>query len=345
MDSNQLFKYVYAKYGLKFKPAVPGSTSVYVLMSPVDSGYFAILSRGQGQSILDLKCGAMAALIRDLPGFTDPMKIKAADWVGAILEKVSEDSLKKALDFAFKLAMNGDEVNIAQNQYFYIAPDKVDDRYQAQAIKPSENLRKKHNNSLVPDRIRKMLEVYDYSILPSRGRAKNFYQQARMMADYDDDYPEFFAFKRFYPTYHDMNTGQLRSYFTWRSKIRQHVFEKTSTSYAFVYIYELLNNIGVDDAQDGYEKLLEFEEKYVRQFGISIDVYLQDWLKDYVLYYDLDEKIIKQRFASEIKRDHDYEVLHHPEKFTAQELAAVFAKKTTYWNSSKVINKNTRGAS
>ena len=202
MDSNQLFKYVYAKYGLKFKPAVPGSTSVYVLMSPVDSGYFAILSRGQGQSILDLKCGAMAALIRDLPGFTDPMKIKAADWVGAILEKVSEDSLKKALDFAFKLAMNGDEVNIAQNQYFYIAPDKVDDRYQAQAIKPSENLRKKHNNSLVPDRIRKMLEVYDYSILPSRGRAKNFYQQARMMADYDDDYPEFFAFKRFYPTYH-----------------------------------------------------------------------------------------------------------------------------------------------
>lgn len=23
-----------------------------------------------------------------------------------------------------------------------------------------------------------------------------------------------------------MNTGQLRSYFTWRSKIRQHVFEK-----------------------------------------------------------------------------------------------------------------------
>lgn len=340
MDSNQLFKYVYAKYGLKFKPAVPGSTSVYVLMSPVDSGYFAILSRGQGQSILDLKCGAMAALIRDLPGFTDPMKIKAADWVGAILEKVSEDSLKKALDFAFKLAMNGDEVNIAQNQYFYIAPDKVDDRYQAQAIKPSENLRKKHNNSLVPDRIRKMLEIYDYSILPSRGRAKNFYQQARMMADYDDDYPEFFAFKRFYPTYHDMNTGQLRSYFTWRSKIRQHVFEKTSTSYAFVYIYELLNNIGVDDAQDGYEKLLEFEEKYVRQFDISIDVYLQDWLKDYVLYYDLDEKIIKQRFASEIKRDHDYEVLHHPEKFTAQGLAAVFAKKTTYWNSSKVINKN-----
>lgn len=83
----------------------------------------------------------------------------------------------------------------------------------------------------------------------------------------------------------------------------------------------------------------------MRQFDISIDVYLQDWLKDYVLYYDLDEKIIKQRFASEIKRDHDYEVLHHPEKFTAQELAAVFAKKTTYWNSSKVINKNTRGAS
>lgn len=134
MDSNQLFKYVYAKYGLKFQPAVPGSTSIYVLMSPVDSGYFAMLSRSQNQTVLDLKCGSMAALLLDLPGYTEPQKIKASDWVGAILGSASDDSLKKALDLAFKLAMNGDEVNIAQDQYFYIAPDKVDDRYQAQKL-------------------------------------------------------------------------------------------------------------------------------------------------------------------------------------------------------------------
>lgn len=340
MDSNQLFKYVYAKYGLKFQPAVPGSTSIYVLMSPVDSGYFAMLSRSQNQTVLDLKCGSMAALLLDLPGYTEPQKIKASDWVGAILGSASDDSLKKALDLAFKLAMNGDEVNIAQDQYFYIAPDKVDNRYQAQKIKLRENFRKKHNTDFVPDRIKKMLAIYDYSILPSRGRAKNFYQQAKLMADYDDNYSEFFAFKRFYPTYHDMNTEQLRSYFTWRSKIRQHVFEKTSTPYAFVYIYELLNNIGVADPQAGYGKLLEFEENYVQKFDLSIDVYLQDWLKDYVLYYGLDEKIIKQRFAAEIKRDHDYEILHHPKNFSAQELAKVFAKKTTYWQTSKIINKN-----
>lgn len=292
MDSNQLFKYVYAKYGLKFQPAVPGSTSIYVLMSPVDSGYFAMLSRSQNQTVLDLKCGSMAALLLDLPGYTEPQKIKASDWVGAILGSASDDSLKKALDLAFKLAMNGDEVNIAQDQYFYIAPDKVDNRYQAQKIKLRENFRKKHNTDFVPDRIKKMLAIYDYSILPSRGRAKNFYQQAKLMADYDDNYSEFFAFKRFYPTYHDMNTEQLRSYFTWRSKIRQHVFEKTSTPYAFVYIYELLNNIGVADPQAGYGKLLEFEENYVQKFDLSIDVYLQDWLKDYVLYYGLDEKLL-----------------------------------------------------
>lgn len=276
MDSNQLFKYVYAKYGLKFQPVVPGSTSVYVLMSPIDSSYFAMLSRGKEQAVLDLKCGAMAALLMDLPGYTEPKKIKENNWVGAILGIVKDDSLEKALDLAFRLAMNGENVDVTRKQYFYIAPDKVEDRYQAQAIKPRENFRKKHNTSLVPDEIRKMLEIYDYSILPSRGRAKNFYQQGKLMAGFDDDYPQFFAFKRFYPTYHDMNTGQLRSYFTWRSKIRQHIFEKTSTSYAFVYIYELINNIGVKNPQDGYDKLIEFEEKYVQQFDFSIDVYLQD---------------------------------------------------------------------
>lgn len=78
------------------------------------------------------------------------------------------------------------------------------------------------------------------------------------MADYHEDYEDFAAFKRYYPTYHDMSVKQLQTYFAWRSKIRQGEFYQTSSSYCYVYIYELLNQIGVKSAIDGLKKLTLF---------------------------------------------------------------------------------------
>lgn len=347
MDSNQLFKYVYAKYGLNFKSMIPGSTAAYVLTSPVDSSYFAMLSRikKQGNSsiaVLDLKCGDFAATIRDLPGFMDPVRVKNANWVGAVLENNhNEAAIKKALDYAFKLAMNGKEVNIANDQYFYIPPEKTTTQYQAQAIKPHKNfVPHQKERKLIPDKIKQMLELYDYSILPSQGRFKNFYIQGKFMADYEDNCDKFFAFKRFYPTYHDMTVGQLRSYFTWRTKLRKGEYHRTSTSYAYVYVYELLNNIGIGSPEEGYEKLVAFNQNYIQKFDLGMQPYVDDWLKDYVLYYDLGKDKIKTYFQSEIEQDHDYAILHAPEKHSADELARVFAGKTSYWNSSKAIQNN-----
>lgn len=346
MDSNQLFKYVYAKYGLKFEPIVSGSTDTYVLMSPLDSGYFAMLSRINGENsskssiaVLDLKCGDFAPTIRDLPGFTDPVRIKGAEWVGVVLtNNRDEQAIKKALDYAFKLAMNGQDTNVAKSQYFYIPGEKTEEKYQAQPIK--QRLPRRQVNDEIPDKIRQMRELYDYSILPSTGRQKNFYIQGQFMADYEDEYKKYFAFKRFFPTYHDMNVGQLRSYFTWRTKIRKGDYHRTSTSYAYVYLYELFNNIGVDNPQDGYDKLIAFKKNYVDNFDLGIRTYLADWIKDYVLYYGLRKEKIAEHFAKDIEQDHDDEILHYPQKYTAEELAEVFAKKTTYWKSSKVIAKN-----
>lgn len=350
MDSNQLFKYVYAKYGLKFEPIVANNTDTYVLISPRDGSYFAMLSRLQinkpeqqsSTAILDLKCGDFAATIRDIPGFTNPMRIKGEDWVGAVLNRNHyTEVIKKALDYAFKLAMNGKEVNIANDQYFYIPSDQTTTQYQAQAIKPRRTfVPHQKEQALVPDKLKQMLKLYDYSILPSQGRYKNFYIQGKFMAEYEDSYPKSFAFKRFYPTYHDMTVGQLRNYFTWRTKLRKGEYHRTSTSYAYVYVYELLNNIGVKDPQAGYEKLLDFKKNYIQKFDLGMQPYVDDWLKDYVLYYDLGKDKIKTYFQSEIEQDHDYAILHAPEKHSADELARVFAGKTSYWNSSKAIQNN-----
>ena len=214
----------------------------------------------------------------------------------------------------------------------------MEEKYKAQPIKPRKNLQKQADPD-IPDKIRQMLKLYDYSLLPQKGRAKNFYVQARFMADYEDNYAEYFAFKRFYPTYHDMNIGQLRSYFTWRSKLRKGDYQKTSTSYAFVYLYELLNNVGVNP-QEGYDKLLDFKHNYVEKYDLAMEPYLNDWLKDYVLYYQLGQDEIDNCFAQEIKEDHDYLILRHPEDYSTEKLVAVFANRSSYWNTSKVIKQN-----
>lgn len=50
-----------------------------------------------------------------------------------------------------------------------------------------------------------------------------FYQQAKLLEDFTDDFSEQASFSSCYPCYRDMNDRQLRTYFTWRTKVRQGV--------------------------------------------------------------------------------------------------------------------------
>lgn len=93
------------------------------------------------------------------------------------------------------------------------------------------------------------------------------------MKDFEDDYEEAVAYKEYFPYYQMMGYRQLRTYFTWRARVRKGEVEKTSLSYAFLYLYELLNNIGVSDPQEGLDKLLFFWQEF-RVFQPEIDKYV-----------------------------------------------------------------------
>ena len=116
--------------------------------------------------------------------------------------------------------------------------------------------------------------------------ARIFYEQAVFMKDFEDDYPEQATFSSYFPYYQMLGYKQLRTYFTWRTNVRKGIVKNTSLSYAFLYIYELLNNIGVTDPQDGVNKLLFFWTS-LRNYDISVDRYVLRWLKDYHIYYGL----------------------------------------------------------
>lgn len=343
MNFNDLSKFVFRKYGLKFSPAVPGSTELFLLKSPVDGSYFAMMSRiKQGDhylATLDLRCGSFSDMIRDLPGFSTPFRLKSNDWVGVWLDRVHRDAIENAFDYAFKLAMNGEESKaIDQQPFIYVPGEQADEKYQAQAIKPRHQILKKRQQADIPAAIQKMRASYDYSILPAKGKAKNFYHQAQLMKNYQDNYHNFVAFKRYYPSFHDMTVPQLRTYFTWRTQIKAGKYEKTSTSYVFVYLFELLNNIGFDDPKTCFKQISTFQKEYVQKYDLEVESYLERWQKDYVLYYHLLE-LNQQVFAEELKQDKQYHILLHPEDYSAHELLKVVQQLSTYLNKNVTVKK------
>ncbi|MDD6221370.1 MAG: TerB N-terminal domain-containing protein [Lachnospiraceae bacterium] len=124
-----------------------------------------------------------------------------------------------------------------------------------------------------------------------QSRESIFVKQAKLLVNYEDDYVFDDNVVRYFPTYQALTDRELRGYFSWRTKLRRGEVRKTSLSFAFLYIYELLNQIGVEDPLDGYRKLLDFQDAYGPLDG-KILPYLTQWLADYVVYYGLDPNFL-----------------------------------------------------
>lgn len=126
---------------------------------------------------------------------------------------------------------------------------------------------------------------------PWQSRESIFLKQARLLSKYEDDYEYSANVVRYYPTYQSLTDQELRGYFSWRTKLRKGDVRKTSLSFAFLYIYELINQVGVETPQEGYQKLQEFGTTY-GQLDSGILPYLAKWMQDYVVYYGLDANLL-----------------------------------------------------
>lgn len=124
-----------------------------------------------------------------------------------------------------------------------------------------------------------------------QSRESVFMKQAKLLAAYEDDWVYRGTARHYYTTYQSLSDDELRGYFSWRTKVRRGDIQKTSLSFAFLYVYELLNQIGLSDPMDGYRKLLDFQTVY-GSLDSAILQYLKLWLVDYVVYYELDPALL-----------------------------------------------------
>lgn len=167
-----------------------------------------------------------------------------------------------------------------------------------------------HMSSYVPDEIRRMRELASERGALYHTKEYNFYRQAKFMEDYEDDFRYSGEFFSYFPAYQDMNNNQLRGYFSWRSRVRRGEIGKTSLSFVFVYIYELIHLIGSDSPEEGFYKLRDFCEAYY-EFDSHIVRYTKNWLIDFAVYYGLDRSLIDDMLDTGF--DRSLSVLREPE--------------------------------
>ena len=121
---------------------------------------------------------------------------------------------------------------------------------------------------------------------------KSFIEQAREYADITHEKTARIPFMCYWPSYEYMSPAQLEWYFYMRSCIRNSEYIETDLSYIFVYIYELINQVGVSSSDDGLDRLIKIWVNYRKTYN-KLDRYLTDWVGDYISYYACDaERVI-----------------------------------------------------
>lgn len=161
-----------------------------------------------------------------------------------------------------------------------------------------------------------------------QSRESIFIKQAKLLAAYEDDYDFHGSVTRYYPTYQSLTDQELRGYFSWRTKLRRGDVQKTSLSFAFLYIYELLNQIGVADPLEGYDRLRAFGDSY-GQLDSSILSYLGSWLTDYVIYYGLDPALLAD--SPQVVFDRCLTILEHVQEQDTDKVMFAVKQLSTKW--------------
>ncbi len=148
----------------------------------------------------------------------------------------------------------------------------------------------------LPEKLRLMKDIAKEVHTFPKPDSWYFYKQALFAADYTDDFEYNRVFRRYFPTYRDMKDDELRGYFSFRTRFRNGQYDaEPQLSFIYVYIYEILNGIGVTP-ESGFEILKTIETLYGAK-DETLREHLRRWIRDYIIYYNLDQSYAAEYFS------------------------------------------------
>ena len=124
-----------------------------------------------------------------------------------------------------------------------------------------------------------------------QNRRSLFLNQAKFLEFYKDDYEGGYISHCYYPTYDLLSNRELRSYFAWRTKVRNGDIQPSCSCFAYLYLYELINSIGTGTPVEGLHKMDDFAAAY-KEYESSLMNYYANWRKSYIIYYNLSDSFL-----------------------------------------------------
>lgn len=125
-----------------------------------------------------------------------------------------------------------------------------------------------------------------------QNRRSLFLNQAKLLEFYKDDYEGGYISHCYYPTYDLLSNRELRSYFAWRTKVRNGDIQPSCSCFAYLYLYELINGIGTGTPVEGLHKMDDFAAAY-KEYESSLMNYYANWRKSYIIYYNLSDSFLE----------------------------------------------------
>ncbi|MBO4344432.1 MAG: TerB N-terminal domain-containing protein [Victivallales bacterium] len=315
MELSELTSYAEEKYQIREQHKLAAFPGASVLCHPKTSKWIALLMRqwdgdlGEIVERCDMKCGQDALPMPSVPYISAPFKMQGKAWAGVIFDsRTDKEEILRLFDRAVRSEEQPGTATI-------VVASQISAPKSACRDTPVRAARQWHLAD-IPELIYRMLDLYDYGDDSTEQQALNFYRQGKLMEQYEDDAPWNGEFKRYFPTYHDMNIRQLRGYFTWRTRLRKGEWQRTSVSMAYVYIYELLNGIGTASPEESLDKMRDFERNYI-DTGLGdryIGHNLRRWMLEFAVINGIPaEKAIQCADESMARIDNALAVLHSPD--------------------------------
>ena len=323
MDLRELTAYAKAKYGIEEQYKWADFPDSSVLCHPDTGKWVALLMRqwdmdtGTEIQRCDLKCGALSLLRFQRPYLSAPVRMRGVQWLNIRFDQRTEPEVVYQL---FDRAIASGKPHGVTLVLDHRTPSP-EAGYQDTAL-PFAGAPGRREGDPLPDRLREMRRLYEYGS-STMVRARSFYRQAQFMRDYEDDLPWEGDFNCYYPTYHDMNTRQLRGYFGWRTQLRRGNAQPIPASAAYVYIYELLNGVGAATPEESLQKLREFEKLYL-DAGLgdgSMRGNLRRWMLEFAVLRDLPPELARECADPELMAlDSALSALRRPEGYLDSEI-------------------------
>ena len=354
MNLSELTAYAEEKYHIREEQKWDDFRSFSVLTDPETGKWVALMMRqwdyetGNELCRCDIKCGRQILTQINVPYVTNAFRMRGEKWVGVIFDDRTEPEVVfKLFDEAIRIGRAGsytvvleerdkEESSGAGGRVFrdtllpleamrgnYDKSRFREKKEENRKIGPQTHVSRNNESRSIPARLLEMMQLYEYRSSSFEDKCRNFVRQGKFMEDYEDDAPWNSEVKRYFATYHDLNLNQLRGYFAWRTRVRRGEFHPITMSLAYMYIYELLNMIGIKTPEDAIRKMREFEKGFLDS-GIgdrSMRENLHRWIIEFsVLSSSTTEEVLSLIDPVLIERDRQLMVLRKPSEHSDEEM-------------------------